>query len=173
MEIKAKEAEAIRSRNFNKNRIVSTVLKGLFFAVRALLLAIWIPLILFEYTILIFALPIIRRSESVQPSDRSPSTSQRETSASISQREALVHFFTAPLVWMGLNKLQLQTQEQRHDIENSLTPPQPIDSELYERSPSIGGQTMVEHIPRSNLEPPMQSSQHWRHIVSQSAFQLR
>jgi hypothetical protein len=180
MEIKAKEAEAIRSRNLNKNR--TAVLKAVFYAVRALLLIIWIPLILFEYTVLIFALPITRRRESVQPSDKSPSIgqqetsdsiSQRETPDSISQREALAHFFAAPLVWLGLNTSQRQTQEHHHDIENSLTPPHPIDSELYKRSPSFGGRTMVEDIPRSNIEPPIPSAQHWRHIVSQSAFQLR
>jgi hypothetical protein len=158
-----KLAEVIESRNTPRNSIMSKVLIVLLIAVRVLLLFVWIPLVIFEYTILLLlALPLIRRNAKVKPSGRSRPTSKRET---------LALFFTAPLLYLGLNICQFQAQEQLHDAETPQVTPRSAYTKRCHSSTSLSGQRVTDHTPRSNFEPSMQASQQWRHVVSQSAFQ--
>jgi hypothetical protein len=164
----AKLAKVIESRNTPRNGIIFKALTVLLTVLRVLLLFIWIPLVLSEYTILLLALPLIKRNKKVKPSDRSRPTSKRET---------LRLFFTAPLVYLGLNICQLEAQEQPHDAENPHATPQFANIERCDSSTSLSGRTVINHTPRSNsepssnFEPSMQASQQWRQVVSQSAFQ--
>jgi hypothetical protein len=161
-----KLAKVIESRNTPRHNIMSKVLTVLLITVRVLLLSIWIPLVIFEYTILLLALPLIRRNEKVKPSGGSRTTSKRET---------LALFFTAPLAYLGLNIYQLQAQELLHDAENPQATPQATPQfahiERCDSSTSLSGRTVTDHTPRSYFEPSMQASQQLRHVVSQSAFQ--
>jgi hypothetical protein len=158
----AKLAEFIESHNTPKNSIISKVRTVLLITVRVLLLSIWIPLVLFEYTILLLALPLIRRNKKVKSSGRSQP---------ISKRERLVLFFTTPLVYLGLNICQLQAQKQLHDTENPQVTPPSAYIERCNSSTSLSGRTVTDQTLRPNFEPSMQASQQWRHVVSQSAFQ--
>jgi uncharacterized protein involved in cysteine biosynthesis len=129
-------------------------------AARILLLCLWIPLLLLEYVALLFCCPFMGNVGVLK---------QPNFQRSISTRERLKHFFTAPLVFLDLDFSQFHTwrNQAEHEHRSPIPPTGPFSHAL---APFPGSRVHPDPS-RPGREPHGRSAQRLRHIMARPTFQ--
>ena len=134
--------------------------------VHILLLCVWIPLLLLEYVALIFCCPFIGHVGE---------TAQRDSQPRASKREQLKHFFTAPLVFLGLDLSQSNSQRRRSEHEHRSPAPSAGSFDdapgTFPQSYLYPGQLAGDRLPIPGRGPHTGGTRSFRNLVTQPTFQ--
>lgn len=161
------EAKRDRMKESSKSGVRMVLPKGrnaIFIVIRTLFLFVWVPLLLFEYIVLLFIqswTELIRACQS--------STLQRRDR----KQKKVEHFFITPLLSLGIDFPQHHLRERRlSNMENSQKVLSATGTAPLELSPSTpSSQALGNDMLRPNTDPHIHGALQWKNIISQRTFQ--